>query len=91
MCSSDLQELLDEGATYLDLFAAQEFLLKNEYELGDTIPAQVSKLVRNANERSRKVSHNIQKDYDIMGTEAEVLQYAAADLKLSKVLKDFDE
>jgi hypothetical protein len=85
------QELLGEGATYLDLFAAQEFLLKNEYELGDTIPAQVSKLVRNANERSRKVSHDIQKDYDIMGTEAEVLQYAAADLKLSKVLKTFDE
>ena len=85
------QELLGEGATYLDLFAAQEFLLKNEYELGDTIPAQVSKLVRNANERSRKVAQNIKKDYDIMGTEAEVLQYAADDLKLSKVLKTFDE
>lgn len=85
------QELLGEGATYLDLFAAQEFLLKNEYELGDTIPAQVSKLVRNANERSRKVAQNIKKDYDIMGTEAEVLQYAADDLKLSKVLKTFDK
>jgi len=84
--------LLEETATYGDLVAAQEFLLRNEYTIdGQSPQEQVGKLVRDAIKNSRKAAQNIKKDYDVMGTEAEVLQYAADDLKLSKVLKAFDE
>jgi len=93
------RELL-ENPTYGNLFAAQEFLLKNEYGVtrnsdgvlvDEDIRTQVAKLVRKANERSRKVAHELMKDREAFGTDAEILQYHSDDLGLGDFLSAYDE
>lgn len=85
------EKLLEEDATYGDLVAAQEFLLKNEYTIeGQSPQEQVGKIVRDAIKKSRKAATDVKKDYDIMGTEAEILQYKPEDIKFSDFLSQFD-
>jgi len=95
-----LKRDLLENPTYGNLFAAQEFLLKYEYGVKrypngemveEDVRTQVSKLVRKANERSRKVAHEAIKNREAFGTDAEILQYHSDDLGLGKVLSAYDE